>query len=82
VAGDSRAAETRALLRALQRPYQPRKVMLLRPTEERSPAICRLAPFTSYQTGIAGRAAAYICQDFHCQLPTTSAEEALALLGV
>ena len=45
-----------------------------------SPEICRLAPFTSTQSSIDGRATAYVCRNYNCKLPTTDAVEMLSLL--
>jgi uncharacterized protein YyaL (SSP411 family) len=80
LAGDSGAPETWQMLRALQRPFEPRKVVLLRPTEEPEPAITAIAPATLGQTGVDGAPTAYVCRDYACQRPTTDVAEALELL--
>jgi len=82
VAGDPRESATGEMLRALQQPYLPNKVLLLRPTgAAEPPAITGLAPFTSDQVAIDGQPTVYVCQDFHCQRPTTGVKQALQLLG-
>jgi hypothetical protein len=79
VAGDSAAADTRAMLRAFQRHYLPHLVLLQRPDGD-SPPIAALAPFTRDQPSRGGKATAYVCRNFACRAPTTSVEEALAFL--
>jgi len=79
VAGDPRAADTRALLRPFQQRYRPNSVLLLRPPGE-APAIAELAPFTLDQPPRDGRATAYVCRDYACKAPTSSAEQALQSL--
>ena len=71
----------RAMLRALRKRFLPNKVVLLRP-DAKSPAITRIAPYTTAQTSIDGKATAYVCRDFACRAPTTDAAKMLELLGV
>ena len=75
--GDSSGAAR--MLKALRSRFLPGKVVLLRPAGD-SPEICRLAPFTSTQSSIDGRATAYVCRNYNCKLPTTDAVEMLSLL--
>ncbi len=81
IAGDSRARDTRAMLRAATAPYLPDKVVLLRPTQETAPGILRLAGYTKYQTALGGKPTAYVCRRYQCKLPTTDSEKMLQLLG-
>lgn len=80
IAGQSDAKDTRALLDALQSRFVPNKVVLLRPTEQETPEIVKLAEFTKYHTALHGKATAYVCRNFACKAPTTSAERMLQLL--
>jgi len=83
VAGEPDAADTRAMLRALQRELLPNKVVLFRPqgaTGEEQPEIAKLAPFTAGQVALEGAATAYVCQNFACRAPTTDVGEMLALV--
>ncbi|HEV2176266.1 MAG TPA: thioredoxin domain-containing protein [Terriglobia bacterium] len=82
IAGDSRAADTQAMLRALRDPFIPCKVVLLRPSEQASPEITRLAEYTQGQSSLDGKATAYVCQNFRCQLPTTDVRQMLESLRV
>ena len=64
----------------LRKEFSPNKVVLFRPTEEEQPEIVDLAPFTRFQGSIDGRATAYVCRDYACELPVTDGEAMLRLL--
>jgi len=70
VAGAQDANDTQALLQVLRETYNPTTVSLHRPPGD-APDIAALAPFTAAQTPRDGQAAAYVCQDFQCEAPTT-----------
>ena len=74
--------DTRALARALAAPFLPRQVVLMRPAGEAGARVADLAPYTRGQSALGGRATAYVCRDFACELPTTDASRMLDLLGV
>jgi hypothetical protein len=80
VAGPIDSSSTREMLATLNQRFIPNKVVLLRPTNEPSPAITRIAPFTENQTAADGAAAAYVCEHFHCHKPTTDVGQMLELL--
>jgi uncharacterized protein len=82
IAGDSRAAGTRQMLKAVQAPFVPNKVVLLRPTETPAPPIVRLADYTRFQKGVDGKPTAYVCENYTCKLPVTSEGKMLELLGL
>jgi uncharacterized protein YyaL (SSP411 family) len=79
VAGDPEAEDTRTMLRALRSRFLPNKVVLLRPPGD-EPEIGKLAAFTIPQRSIDGKATAYVCRDFACELPTTDVEAMLDLI--
>jgi hypothetical protein len=81
LAGDSKADDTKAMLKSLRAWFVPNKVVLLRPSEQESPDIIRVAPFTEGQTSIDGKATAYVCRDYVCKFPTTDADKMLELLN-
>ncbi len=60
----------------------PNVVVLLRPDQADPPPICRIAPFTSSQTALEGKATAYVCRNFSCTAPTTDPAKVLSLLAV
>jgi len=82
LAGDSEADDTKAMLKSMRARFVPNKVVLLRPSEQESPDIIRVAPFTEGQTSIDGKATAYVCRDYVCKLPTTDADKMLELLNI
>jgi uncharacterized protein YyaL (SSP411 family) len=68
------------MLRALREQFVPSKVVLFRPAGE-SPDIARLAEFTRYQRSIDGKATAYVCRHYNCEVPTTDAGAMLKSLA-
>jgi hypothetical protein len=80
IAGDSQAADTKAMLKALRTHFIPNKVVLLNPSEQESPKIGQLAEFSQSQSSIEGKATAYVCQNYNCKLPTTDINKMLELL--
>ncbi|MFC1499648.1 thioredoxin domain-containing protein [Candidatus Zixiibacteriota bacterium] len=80
VAGNQGAEDTRQLLEALSKIYQPNMVTLFRPTDEEDPEITTLAPWTRTQVGTDDRATAYVCMDYTCHRPVTEKEKMMALI--
>jgi uncharacterized protein YyaL (SSP411 family) len=80
ITGETKAADTVAMLEALNLNYHPHKVTLFRPLISQKPSITELAEFTESQTPIDGKATAYVCKDFTCSAPTTDINEMLELL--
>jgi len=79
IAGDEARDDTEDMLAALRRPFLPNKVVILRPSGE-SPAIASVADYVGDLRSIDGKATAYVCQNFQCQLPTISVETMLSSL--
>jgi uncharacterized protein YyaL (SSP411 family) len=82
IAGDSRSQDTQKMLEMLGRYFVPNAVILLRPTEEQSPRITRLAPYVENQKSIDDMATAYVCINHTCTAPTTDVHTMLGLLNV
>ncbi len=80
IVGKKEAYDTRKMLRAIHREFLPNKVVMFKPAEEESPEILQIAGFMRDQTAIKGRATAYVCQNYSCNLPTTDIEEMLEQL--
>ena len=55
--------------------------VLLRPSDDPAPEITRLAEFTRYQSGLQGKATAYVCLNFRCRLPTTEVSQMMKFLN-
>jgi hypothetical protein len=69
--GDPAAADTRELVDAVLQPFNPSKVVLLRRPDEEPPGIP--SPLLAERGMLNGRATAYVCQNYACQLPVTEA---------
>ena len=80
IAGDPHAADTKAMAEALRTRFLPNKVALLNPGDRESTQIAKLSEFTKNQSGIGGRATAYVCLNYNCRLPTTDIDKMLELL--
>jgi uncharacterized protein YyaL (SSP411 family) len=73
IVGDGDEAGFGALRQALGGRYLPTAVSV--PVREaRRPGIERLLPWVAAMSARGGSAAAYVCRDFACQVPVTSAE--------
>jgi uncharacterized protein YyaL (SSP411 family) len=71
IAGEPGADDTAALISTVRGMYLPHVAVLLVSPGESGATIRRLAPFAEGYEPVEGRAAAYVCRDFTCQLPTT-----------
>jgi uncharacterized protein YyaL (SSP411 family) len=71
IVGGLQDTDSRSILQSLRKEFVPNKVVLFRPSAEKSPEITRIAPFTKSLSSIDGKATIYICQDYQCSLPTT-----------
>ena len=81
IAGKHKAADTEHMLKEIWTYFIPNKVLVFRP-EGQDPEITNLAAYTKMQVPIEGKATAYVCQNYECQLPTTEISEMLKLLNV
>ncbi len=82
IVGDPEAEDTKDMLNALRKQFIPYKVVLLKPAGLEAPDITRIAEYTEYHSSFDGKATAYVCIDFACQMPATDTEEMLKLLNV
>ncbi len=80
IAGPTGSKETRAMLAALKKPFQPNMVSLFRPSDSESPEIDDIAPFVRNHRPIEGRATAYVCMNHACHAPTTEIDSMLEML--
>ena len=55
-------------------------MLAFHPEGEAGQEIEALVPFLAKQRAADGRATAYVCVDYVCQLPTTAVEKLIALL--
>jgi uncharacterized protein YyaL (SSP411 family) len=80
IAGEPGAPDTAALLEVVRSRYLPQAVVLVVPDDKAGDQIRQLAPFTENYSSIDGKAAAYVCRDFQCKLPTTNPAKLAELL--
>lgn len=78
VVGDSRTEAAKAILDVLRRPFRPNVITAWASGDV---AEHKTIPLLSYRLMRGGRATVYVCRDFACQLPVTSAAETAALLA-
>ena len=80
IAGKPGAPDTEELLAVARAPYLPQAAILLVPPGKDGEKIRKIATFAEAYTPVEGNAAAYICQNFECQLPTTDPKELAQML--
>jgi uncharacterized protein len=80
VAGERGAADTQALLQTIHIRFIPNRVVLLIDSQEIRALLARDVPETAVMQPLQGRAAAYVCRDFACQLPVSDASALAELL--
>lgn len=72
IAGKPDAADTRALLRAVHHHFLPNKIVLLADNARGQAFLGRHLAFIRAVEKRDGRATAFVCQDYVCQLPVTN----------
>ncbi len=82
IAGKPDDPETQDMLRAIHRRFLPNKVVLFRPETAGTPEIAKISEYAAAMRAVNGRATAYVCRNFACELPTNDPRKMLALLGV
>lgn len=80
LSGVSGAEDTKAMVRAIRSHYAPDAVVIFRPAEEASPEITGIAGFTRDVEMVEGKATAYVCTNYACDIPTTDPDEMLRLM--
>ena len=80
IAGVPGADDTRALLRLVWQRYIPNRVLLLADGAEGQKQLARWLPLLAHVTRKQGRATAYICENYVCNLPTADPPTVARLL--
>jgi uncharacterized protein YyaL (SSP411 family) len=80
VVGGKDAADTRALLRTLHSRFVPNRIVLLVDSPETRSALAASIPSIASMEKIAGRASAYVCRNYTCQLPVSENEKFAELI--
>jgi len=80
ISGVPDAEDTRAMIQAIRSRYTPDAVVIFRPSDEEEPEITKVAGFTRDIVTIEGKATAYVCTNYACDVPVTDADEMLRLM--
>ena len=72
LAGEKDSAETKAMLCEIHSRFQPERVILLADLQSRE-TLAKWNPAIAGMHPIDGKTAAYVCENFTCQLPVTEA---------
>jgi hypothetical protein len=80
VVGERGAEDTRALLRELHAHFIPNRIMLLVDSPETRTALASGIPAIAEMHKLDGRAAAYVCRNYACQLPVSEASQLAELV--
>jgi uncharacterized protein YyaL (SSP411 family) len=79
IVGDPAAVDTKAMIKQVRKEFQPNRVAILRPPGD-GQTIAALAAYSANMGMIDGKATAYVCQNFACELPTTDLTKLAELL--
>ncbi len=80
ISGDSRAEDTKEMIRILRNEFMPNKIVILNPTEQEFPEIFQYVDYIKNQKSIGGKTTAYVCSNFACKTPTTDLNKMIELL--
>ena len=80
IAGKPNAADTHAMLRLVHERYIPVKFLMLADGGTAQDQIAKWLPFVEYIRPKDGKATAYICENYVCNLPTADLDVAAQLL--
>jgi uncharacterized protein len=81
IAGQPGAVETRELIEEVRRHYLPDPIVLLADGGAGQKFLAGKLEEVKAMQPIAGKAAAYVCENFTCKAPVTSPEELRKLLS-
>ena len=80
ISGVRDAEDTRAMIQAIRSRYTPDAVVIFRPSDDEEPEITKVAGFTRDIVTIEGKATAYVCTNYACDIPVTDIDEMLRLM--
>ncbi len=80
IAGDPKREDTRALLKKIHEIYLPHKVILSADNGSGQEYLGQLIPSIKGMKPLQGKAAAYVCENYACKLPTSDLKTLARLL--
>ena len=80
IAGKPGAADTRAMFKAVHEQYVPNKVLLLADGGAGQAQLAKYVEVIGTLSMLDGKATAYVCENYACQLPTTDVKKLVELL--
>ncbi len=80
IAGKRAAEDTEAMLRVVYRNFHPGRLVLLADGGDNQQFLASIQPAIAHIGLLDNKATAYLCRDFKCRLPVTSADELANLL--
>jgi uncharacterized protein YyaL (SSP411 family) len=81
IAGKPDAADTKAMLHAVREQHLPNAIVILADGGDSQKTLAKLLPFLETIKPIDGKATAYVCVNYACQLPTNERGKLTELLG-
>ena len=81
IAGKAGAADTQAMLHAVRARYLPNAIVILADGGESQGSLTKFLPFLETIEPVDGKATAYVCVNYACQLPTNDRGKLAELLG-
>ncbi|MFC1970633.1 thioredoxin domain-containing protein [Chloroflexota bacterium] len=81
IAGSSQGDDTKKMLNAIRGIFVPNKIVILHLTDQKPPGITDIVPLIKDYSSKNGKAIAYVCLNYNCQLPTKDVGSVLRLLG-
>ncbi len=83
IAGTQDSEDVRKFLKAIHGHFIPNRIIaLIDPDQDKAEDLMKKIPLLSARTKIDGRATAYVCENFACQLPVTTPEALLKQLRI
>jgi uncharacterized protein YyaL (SSP411 family) len=80
IIGDPQEAATQALLETVHSRYLPNKVLVVAGPDQVD-GLSQRIPLLAGRTRIDGKATAYVCENYACQLPVTDSAALARQLG-
>jgi len=81
ITGDTGASDTSAMIKEVNKYYLPNKILIYRPTDNKSTEIDGLSNFIGWFDKINNKATAYVCVNKTCKPATTELEKMIEYLN-